>query len=151
MWQLCLLHSPTGSLCRFLCSIAVATPDFLKKMNFFRNHTLQYSEIIHFKVIWLLMTKSCLVSLFSDISTFGGIFNAESILVEEQQWYILTYSWGHKGFMPFPKILVQKSTYWYYPIIMTSKLFYNWIFILNTFHFETVKLWLVHCKECFVH
>ena len=39
-----------------------------------------------------------------------GLFNAKTILIEEQQWYSLTYSWGIRGFIPFPGVLFWMLT-----------------------------------------
>ena len=44
-----------------------------------------------------------LVSLFNGISTLFRLFNAEAILLEEQEWYYLTHSWEDKGVHTFPK------------------------------------------------
>ena len=47
-----------------------------------------------------------LVSLFDGIC---GLFNAKTILVEEQQWYHSTHSWAEiKGFNIFPKAINPK-------------------------------------------
>ena len=39
-----------------------------------------------------------------------GLFNAETILTEEQLWYYLVYCWRDKevGVIPFPRALVLK-------------------------------------------
>ena len=48
------------------------------------------------------------VSLFNGISTLFRLFNAKTILLEEQQWYYLTHSWEDKGVHTFPKGICPK-------------------------------------------
>ena len=43
----------------------------------------------------------CLVVLW--LINLLGFFNAKAILLEEQSWYYLTYSWQYKGVHTFPK------------------------------------------------
>ena len=45
---------------------------------------------------------------FNGISTLFRLFNAKSILLEEQQWYYLTHSWEDKGVHTFPKGICPK-------------------------------------------
>ena len=49
-----------------------------------------------------------MVSLFNDISTLFRLFNAKTILLEEQSWYYLTHSWEDKGVHTFPKGICPK-------------------------------------------
>ena len=55
-----------------------------------------------------LMVWFGLVSLFNGISTLFRLFNAKSILLEEQSWYYLTHSWEDKGVHTFPKGICPK-------------------------------------------
>ena len=55
------------------------------------------------------MVSIGLVSLFSGISTLFRLFNAKSILLEEQYWYYLTHSWEDKGVNTFPKGICSKG------------------------------------------
>ena len=52
--------------------------------------------------------KDGLVSLFNGISTLLKLFYAKAILLEEQLWYYLTYSWEDKGVHMFPKGICPK-------------------------------------------
>ena len=67
---------------------------------------------MHYKYIYLLSLSigvvAGLVSLFNGISTFFRLFNAKAILLEEQYWYYLTYSWEDKGVHSFPKSICPK-------------------------------------------
>ena len=49
-----------------------------------------------------------LVSLFNGISTIFRLFNAKSILLEEQLGYYLSHSWENKGVHTFPKGICPK-------------------------------------------
>ena len=49
-----------------------------------------------------------LVSLFNGISTLFRLFNANAILLEEQQRYYLTHIWEDKGVHTFPKGICPK-------------------------------------------
>ena len=48
------------------------------------------------------------VSLFNGISTLFRLFNAKTILREEQYWYYLTHSWEDKAVHTFPKGICLK-------------------------------------------
>ena len=44
----------------------------------------------------------------NGISTLFRLFNAKSILLEEQQWHYLTHSWEDKGVHTFPEGICPK-------------------------------------------
>ena len=46
--------------------------------------------------------------VFNGISTLFRLFNADAILLEEQQLYYLTHSWEDKGVHTFPKGICPK-------------------------------------------
>ena len=49
-----------------------------------------------------------MVSLFLKAYQPCWLFNARTILLEEQQWYYLTHSWEDKGVHTFPKGICPK-------------------------------------------
>ena len=59
------------------------------------------------KIIWYY-NNVVKVTLFNGISTLFRLFNAKSILLEEQQRYYLTHTWEDKGVHTFPKSICPK-------------------------------------------
>ena len=61
---------------------------------------------------WLLdIEQDRQPTTFGLDSLFIGIwlFTSKAIFIEQQQWYYLTHSWGIRGLMPFPRVLVRKN------------------------------------------
>ena len=54
------------------------------------------------------MIRFGLVSFFNGILTLFRLFNAKTILLEEQKWYYLTHSWEDKRAHTFPKGICPK-------------------------------------------
>ena len=52
---------------------------------------------------YLMVWGFGLIGLVSFFFNFHGLYNTEAILVKEQLWYYLTYSWRDKGVHAFPK------------------------------------------------
>ena len=65
----------------------------------------KHSMVINFEIIWFgLVWLLC----FNGISNLDGLFNAEVILVEEQQWYYITHYWEGKEVHAFLKCICPK-------------------------------------------
>ena len=74
------------------------------------NHMFYTHESVsfYFCLHIFFVVKNKTISIFSGLYNLRGLFNANVILLEEQQWFYLTHSWEDKGVHTFPKGICPK-------------------------------------------